>query len=98
MFCLMPSILHSSFVNCEAKQRSLSLMILEGSPCEGNMCLAYNAAVSSALISSLQGMKCVIFVQSWSVLMRMALKPCDSESFVMKSSAIVLKGSASGVR
>ena len=61
------------------------------------MCLAYKAAVPSALISSRQGMKRDILVQSWSVMVRMESNPCDSGSFVMKSSAIVSNGSASGV-
>ena len=61
------------------------------------MCLVYKAAVSSALISFLQGMKCDILVQSWSVMVSMESKPCDSGSFVMKSNAIVLNGSASSV-
>ena len=61
------------------------------------MCLAYKAAVSSTLISSRQGMKRDILVQSWSVIVRMELKPCDSGSFVIKSNAIVSNGSASGV-
>ena len=61
------------------------------------MCLVYKAAVSSTLISLRQGMKCDILAQSWSVIVRMDSKPCDSESFVIKSSAIISKGSASGV-
>ena len=56
MFCFIPKILHSLQVNFDAKQGSLSLMILEGSPYDGNTCLAYSAAFSSALISLLQGM------------------------------------------
>ena len=59
--------------------------------------LVYRAAVSSALISSLQGMKHNILVQLWSVMVRMESNPWDSGSFVIKSSAIVSKGSASGV-
>ena len=94
----MPRMLHSFLVNWEAKRGSLSLMILEGSPWEGNMCLAYKAAVSSALIFSQQGIKRDILVQLWSVIVRMESKPCDSGSFVIKSSAIVLNGSASGMR
>ena len=93
----MPKMLHSSLVNREAKRGSLSLIILEGSPCDGNMCLVYKATVSSALISSRQGIKCNILVQSWSVMVRMESKPCDSGSFVIKSNAIVSNGSASCV-
>ena len=37
----MPNMSHSFLVNHEAKRGSLSLMILEGSPWEGNMRLAY---------------------------------------------------------
>src|ERR1700761_8938166 len=97
MFCLIPSILHSSRVNRDAKRGSLSLMILDGSPYEGKVCLAYSAAVSSALMSSLQGMNCTILVQSWSVIVRIESYPWDIGSFVMKSSAIVSNGSASGL-
>ena len=61
------------------------------------MCLAYKAAVSSALISSRQGIKRNILVQSWSVMVRMKSQPCDSGSFVIKSSAIVSNESASSV-
>ena len=61
------------------------------------MCLEYKAAVSLASISSRQGIKHDILVQSWSVTVRMESKPCDSGSFVIKSNAIVLNGSASGV-
>ena len=93
----MPKMLHSSLVDWEAKQGSLSLTILEGSPWEGNMCLAYKAAVSSALISSQHGIKRDILVQSWLVIVRMESKPCDSGNFVIKSSAIVSNGSASGM-
>ena len=61
------------------------------------MCLAYKAAVSSALISSQQGINCDILVQLWSVTVRMESKPSDSGSFMMKSNAIVSNESASGV-
>ena len=97
IFCLMPKMLHSSLVNRKAKQGSLSRIILEGSLCEGNICLAYKATVSLALISSRQGIKRDILVQSWSVMVRMESKPCDSGSFVIKFNAIVSNGSASGV-
>ena len=93
----MPRMLHSSLVNQEAKRGSLLLMIVEGSPWEGHTCLAYRAAVSSTLISSRHGMKRDILVQLWSVIVRMESKPCDSGSFVIKFSAIVSNGSASGV-
>ena len=42
-------------------------------------------------------MKCDILVQLWSVIVRMESNPWDSGSFVIKSNAIVSKGSASGV-
>ena len=61
------------------------------------MCLAQRAAVSSTLISSLQGIKRDILVQLQSVIVRMESNPWDSGSFVIKFSAIVSKGSASGI-
>ena len=61
------------------------------------MCLAYDAAVSSALISSVQGINCAILVQSWSVIVRIESYPCDTGSFVMKSRATVSNGRASGL-
>src|ERR1700761_8655339 len=97
MFCLIPKISHNSWVNRDAKRGSLSLIILDGSPYEGKVCLAYSAAVSSALISSVQGINCAILVQSWSVIGRMESYPCETGSLVMKSSAIVSKGRASGL-
>src|SRR6201996_4454338 len=96
MFCLIPSILHNSRVNRDANRGSLSLMILDGSPYEGKVCLAYNAAVSSALMSSVQGINCAILVQSWSVIVRMESYPWDTGSFVIKSNVTVSKGRASG--
>ena len=80
----------------EANQGSLLLIILDGSPYKGKVCLAYKDAVSSALMSSVQGMNCAILVQSWSVIVNMESYPCDTGSFVMKSSTIVSNGSASG--
>ena len=62
------------------------------------MCLAYNAAVSSALISSVHGINCAILVQSWSVIVRIESYPSDIGSFVMKLRAMVLNRRASGLR
>src|SRR5580693_7558631 len=93
----MPSNLQSSWVNFEVNRRSRSLMIFVGRPYLANTCLAYRAAVSSPDISSMQGMKMVAFEQSWSVTMSMESYPCDTGSFVMKSTATVLNGVASGL-
>src|SRR5258708_802859 len=96
MFWVMPRILHSSHVNLDANRGSRSLMILDGSPYLRNTCRRYKAAVSSADISSRQGMNTAALVQSWSVTVRMESLPFDSGSLVMKSRAMVSNGSASG--
>jgi hypothetical protein len=84
-------------VNFEANHRSRSLMILVGRPYLANTCLVYSAAVSSPEISSMHGMKIVAFEQSWSVTVSMESYPCDTGSLVMKSTATVSKGVASGL-
>ena len=43
---------------------------------------------------SLQGIVISIFVQSWSVMVRIELYPADSGSFTMKSIDMVWNGSA----
>src|SRR5260370_20804261 len=96
MFWVMPRILHSSRVNLDVKCGCLSLMILDGSPYLKITCRRYKAAVSSADISSWQGMNTAALVQSWSVTVRIESLPCDSGNLVIKSSAIVSNGSASG--
>src|SRR6267142_3964060 len=60
------------------------------------MCCMYNLATPSELIASLQGMKIDAFEQSWSMIIRIVSFPKDSGSLVMKLSAIVWKGKASG--
>jgi hypothetical protein len=60
-------------------------------------CCAYTLATPSESIVSLHGIKMDAFEQSWSVIVRIVSYPCDSGSFVMKSSVIVWKGSALGV-
>ena len=97
MFCSIPTILQSSRVNLDVKQGSLSLIILLGSPKWINTCLMYSAAVPSALISSLQGIKIAALVQSWSVIVRIESYPCDSGNLVIKSIATVSNGVASSL-
>jgi hypothetical protein len=43
----------------------------------------YNAAISSAVISSLHGMNIAALVQPWSVTVRMELKPCETGSLTV---------------
>jgi hypothetical protein len=93
----MPNSLQSSRVNFEANRGSRSLMIFVGSPYLANTCSAYRAAVSSPEISSTHGMKIVAFEQSWSVTVSMESYPCDTGSLVMKSTATISKGVASGL-
>src|SRR5580698_7318372 len=97
IFCWMPNSLQSSRVNFEANRGSQLLMIFVGRPYLANTCLAYRAAVSSPEISSTHGMKTVAFEQSWSMTVSMESYPCDTGSLVMKSTATVSKGVASGL-
>lgn len=96
MFCSIFISLHNSRVNFDVNQGSQLLMILLGSPKLVTTCLRYNAAVSSALISSLHGMNITAFVQLWSVTVRIESYPCERGNLVMKSIATVLNGIASG--
>ena len=73
-------------------------MMRDGNPNREKTCFTYRAAVPSAVISSLHGMNIDTLVQSWSVTVRMESYPSDCGNFVMKSSAMVMKGSASGCR
>jgi hypothetical protein len=84
-------------VNFDANRGSRSLMIFVGRPYLANTCFAYRAAVSSPDISSMHGMRMVAFEQSWSVTVRMESYPCDTGNLVMKSTATVSKGVASGL-
>ena len=86
---------HSSFINFDMNLGSLSLIIFEGSPNQGKICRRNSSATPSAVIVSLQGIVISIFVQSWSVMVRMELNPANSGSFTIKSMAIVWNGSAS---
>ena len=95
MFCWMPRTLHSSCVNFDANQGSLSLIIFDGRPKRVKTCLEYRVAVSSPDISSMHGIKMVAFEQSWSVTVSMESYPCDTGSFVVKSIVMVSNGMAS---
>ena len=86
---------HSSFMNFDTNLGSLSLIIFEGSPNRGKICRRNSSATPSTVIVSLQGIAISIFVQSWSVMVRMESNPADSGNFTIKSMAIVWKGSAS---
>src|SRR5580693_9098732 len=97
MFCWIPNVLQSSRVNFNANHGSRSLMIFVGRPYLANTCFAYKAAVSSPDISSTQGMKIVAFEQSWSVSVSMESYPWDTGNLVIKSTATVSKGIASGL-
>ena len=81
-------------MNFDTNLGSLSLMILDGSPNLGNICRKKSSATPSAVIVSLQGIAISIFVQSWSVMVRMESYPADSGNFTMKSIDIVWNGKA----
>src|ERR1700761_2576932 len=81
-------------MNLEVNCGSLSLMILLGSPYHRTMFSRNTCAVSSAVIASLQGMKCVTFMQPWSGMVSMESYPLDKGNLVIKSNAMTLKGVA----
>ena len=85
MFWVIPIRQHSSFMNFDMNLGSLSLMILDGSPNLGKICRKNRSATPSAIIISLQGIAISIFVQSWSVMVKMESYPADSGSFTIKS-------------
>ena len=81
-------------MNFDTNLGSLSLMILDGSPNLGKICHKNSLATPSAVIVSLQGIVISIFVQSWSVMVRMESYPADSGSFTIKSIDMVWNGRA----
>ena len=68
---------------------SLWLITLDGSPNLGNTCWRYRSATPSADMVSLQGIVISIFVQSWSVIVKIELYPPDGGNLMMKSMAMV---------
>ena len=81
-------------MNFDMNLGSLSLMILDGNPNLGKICHKNSLATPSAIIVSLQGITISIFVQSWSVIVKIELYPADSGSFTIKSIDIIWNGSA----
>ena len=81
-------------MNFDTNLGSLSLMILEGNLNLGKICRRNSSATPSAIIVSLQGIVISIFVQSWSVMVKIELYPADSGSFTIKSMDIVWNGRA----
>ena len=98
MFWVIPSSRQSSFMNFDMNLGSRLLMILDGRPNRGKICLRNSSATPSALIVSLQGIAISILVQSWSVIVKIESKPSNSGSFTIKSIAIVWNGRASCFR
>ena len=95
IFCSMPISLQSLHVNFDVNLGSWSLMILLGNPKCVTTCCRYNAAVPSALISSIQGKNMSALVQLWLVIVRIESYPCDTGSLVIKLIATVSNGMAS---
>jgi hypothetical protein len=83
--CLTPVTLHAACMNLDMNRGYQSLMTLVGSPKWANTCFMYNTAVSSAVMSSLHGMKIAALVQPWSVIVRIESKPCETGSLTIKS-------------
>ena len=81
-------------MNFDTNLGSLSLIIFEGSLNLGKTCHRNSSTTPPAVTASLQGIVISIFVQSWSVMVRMESNPADSGNFTIKSMAIVWKGSA----
>ena len=81
-------------MNFDTNLGSLLLMILDGSPNLGKICRKNRSATPSAIIVSLQGITISIFVQSWSVIVKIELYPANSGSFTIKSIDIIWNGSA----
>ena len=92
MFCWIPKVRHSSRMNRDVNRGSLLLIILSGSPYHRTMTSRKVCAVSSAVMVSLHGMKCVILVQPWSVMVSMESYPSDEGNLVIKSKATILNG------
>ena len=72
-------------MNFDTNLGSLLLIILDGKPNRGKICLKNSLATPSAVIVSLQGIAISIFVQSWSVMIRIESYPSNSGSFTIKS-------------
>src|ERR1700733_11718849 len=96
MFCVIPSMRHTSLVNFDANRGSRSLMILLGSPKHLNTWVTKTATVSSDVMASLHGINSAALVQSWSVTVKMESYPWEGGNFVMKSTAMTSNGVASG--
>ena len=58
-------------MNFDMNLGSLSLMILDGNSNLGKICCKNSSATPSTVIISLQGIAISIFVQSWSVMVKM---------------------------
>ena len=76
-------------MNFDTNLGSLSLMILDGNPNLGKICCKNSLATPSPVIVSLQGIVISIFVQSWSMMVKIESYPADSGSFMMKSIDII---------
>ena len=81
-------------MNLDTNLGSLSLMILEGNPNLGKICRKNSSATPLAVIVYLQGIMISIFVQSWSMMVKMESYPADSGSFMIKFIDIVWNGNA----
>ena len=89
MFWVIPSSWQSSFMNFDMNWGSQLLMILDGSSNLGKICLRNSSTTPLALMVSLQGIAISIFVQLWSVIVKIKLNPSVLGSFTIKSMAIV---------
>ena len=81
-------------MNFDMNLGSLSLMILDGNPNLGKICHKNSLATPLAIIVSLQGIVISIFMQSWSVMVKIESYPANSGSFTIKSMDTVWNGSA----
>ena len=88
----MSRTFQSSFVNVTMNCMSWSDMTFIRIPKCRNMYYAYKAAISSAPIGSLHGMKMVAFEQLWSTMVSTLLYSPAMGSLVIKSRPMTLNG------
>src|SRR6202789_2253230 len=92
----MWSFSQSAREKCEVKRGSLSEITLVGSPNHRYTCSRYSCATPSPVMVVEQGRNTAALEHPWSMIVRMASLPSLLGSWVIRSMATVLKGSAVG--
>src|SRR6266436_10034642 len=96
-FCSIVSFWANAFPKWEVKRGSLSLITLVGSPNHRYTLSRYNWAIPGPVIVVLQGRKIAPREHPWSTIVRMASFPWHIGNPVIRSIAILWKGSVFGV-